>query len=102
MDFQSIPQCIQGVHWDGNQFSEEPEWFPERMTIYTFAQSSKQGLLVQQPYAWLGNGQRSVRINPGDEVIFEHGRVRVIPGDMFRELFQPIPTENGYARCASA
>jgi len=102
MDFQPISQCVQGVQWNGSNFSEEPQWLPERVGHFTFAMGNKQVIFVQTPYAWLGNGRHSVRISPGDEIIFENGRVRVIPGDMFRELFQPFLPAGSCSLQASA
>jgi hypothetical protein len=102
MDFRSIPQCVQAVQWDGSRFSEEPDWLPKRVSHFTFAMCVQQGLFIQQPYAWLGNGKHSVRISPGDELVLENGHVRVIPGDMFRELFQPVEPTRGFSLQASA
>lgn len=102
MLYDAIAQSVQAVGWNGNEFSERPEWFPEIVGMVTFATSRHQVVTVRPPYAWIGNGVHSTRINPGDEVIMEGGKFRVLSGSLFRELFKPAVVPCAMSMSASA
>lgn len=102
MLYDAIAQSVQAVEWDGQEFSEQPEWFPKVVGMVTFAVSHDQVITIRAPYAWIGNGVQSTRINPGDEIILENGKLRVLSGALFRELFKPSTGPRSTSLRASA
>jgi hypothetical protein len=89
MHYRAIPQTVQAVEWDGQQFSEQPDWLPSQVGLASFAINPLQKLCCTPPFAFYGGEDGPIRLKAGDEIVYENGKIRVLSGETFRELFEP-------------
>jgi hypothetical protein len=92
MHFNAIRQTVQAVEWTGEALSESVDWLPPTITWFKFVLTQEgTHFTICGQHAYLGNGKEHRRIDPGNEIVFENGRIVVVDRQTFQELFEPAP-----------